>query len=71
MRGYEYSLCTSTAEHYRMTETIIDAGAGIVKCEHRKAAIIGGLYCRCGHSALVHDSGGGCALCPCRGWRDA
>ena len=24
-----------------MTETIIDAGAGIVKCEHRKVAIIG------------------------------
>ena len=27
------------------------------------------LPCRCGHSALMHDSGGGCTLCPCRGFR--
>ena len=27
------------------------------------------LTCRCGHSALMHDSGGGCALCQCRGFR--
>lgn len=25
--------------------------------------------CRCGHLALAHDSGGGCSLCPCRGFR--
>ena len=30
-----------------------------------------GPFCRCGHSALVHDSGGGCSVCPCRGWRTA
>ena len=29
------------------------------------------LLCRCGHSPLMHDSGGGCAVagCGCRGYR--
>lgn len=31
------------------------------------------LYCRCGHSAMMHDSGGGCQMpeCRCRGFANA
>ena len=31
--------------------------------------ILGLPTCVCRHSALMHDSGGGCSLCPCRGFR--
>ena len=50
----------------------LDSGHGAWEQSAQERAWLaraGSLYCFCGHSALMHDSGGGCSLCACRGFR--